>query len=116
MRNLLVAAAAVIALGAPAAASAQTESVSFSIRNDSSATLALIYYGESSSDEWSDDILQGVIEPGDTVEITVDDGLEECEYDFHYVFDDGGEYTEMNVDMCELDGTEHVFEDAWDGE
>lgn len=116
MRNLLLAAAAIVALGAPAAASAQTEAVSFSIRNDSSATLAMIYYGESSSSEWSDDILDGVIEPGDTVEITVDDGLEECEYDFHYVFDDGGEYTEMNVDMCEIDGEEHVFEDAWDGE
>lgn len=116
MRNLIVAAAAVIALAAPAAASAQTDSVSFSIENQSSATLALIYYGESSNDEWSDDILQGVIEPGQTVEITVDDGLEECEYDFHYVFDDGGSYTEMNVDMCALDGSEHVFQDAWDGE
>ena len=116
MRNLFLTVAAVAALTAPAAASAQTDSVSFSIHNESSATLAMIYYGESSSDEWSDDILQGVVEPGETVEITVDDGLEECEYDFHYVFDDGGEYTEMNVDMCELDGTEHVFEDAWDGE
>lgn len=106
MRNMFLAAAAVAAFALPAAA--QTDSVSFSIVNNSSATIDSILYGQSSSDEWSDNILDYQVEPGDTVEITIDDGLEDCMYDFYYTFDDGSDYVER-VNMCEIDGTEFEF-------
>ncbi|MBX9615741.1 MAG: hypothetical protein Q8S03_10035 [Brevundimonas sp.] len=106
MRNLFLTVAAVAALALPAAA--QTDSVSFSIENNSSATIDSILYGQSSSDEWSDNILDYQVEPGDSVEITIDDGLEDCMYDFYYTFDDGSDYVER-VDMCEIDGTTHEF-------
>jgi len=48
MRNLFLAAAAVAAFAMPAAA--QTGSVSFSIENNSNATIDSILYGQSSSD------------------------------------------------------------------
>jgi hypothetical protein len=106
MRNLFLAVAAVVAVASSAVA--QTEAVSFSIVNNSDATIDSILYGQSSSDEWSDNILDYQVEPGDTVEITIDDGLEDCMYDFYYTFDDGSDYVER-VNMCEIDGTEFEF-------
>jgi hypothetical protein len=107
MRHLLAACAAVAML-IPAVASAETQSVSFKIENNSERVIATILYGQSSSDEWSDDILEGIIEPGDTVEVTVDDDLSDCMYDFAYTFDDGSHYVER-VNMCEIDGQTFEF-------
>ena len=92
----------------PAMASAQTASVSFTIHNNSDSTVDSILYGQSSSDEWSDNILDYQVEPGDAVEVTVDDDLEDCMYDFYYTFDDGSDYVER-VDMCEINGTTYEF-------
>lgn len=108
MRNLFLTIAAVAALAVPAAASAQTGSVSFVVYNHSDATIDSIVYGQSSSDEWSDNILDYQAEPGDRVEVTIDDGLEDCMYDFYYTFDDGSDYVER-VDMCEIDGEVYEF-------
>ena len=108
MRNLFLTIAAVAAFAAPVAASAQTEAVSFSIENNSDKTIVSILYGQSSSDDWSDDILEGIIEPGDTVHVEVDDDLEDCMYDFFYSFDDDTHYVER-VDMCEINGDTFEF-------
>ena len=106
MRSLLMTVAVAAAIAVPAVA--QTGAVSFSIENNSEHTIDAILYGQSSSDEWSDNILDVVVEPGDTVEVTVDDELEDCMYDFAYSFDDGSAYAER-VDMCEIDGTTYEF-------
>lgn len=108
MRNLFLAVAAVAVLAAPALASAQTGAVSFTIENNSSATIDAILYGQSSSDDWSDNILDYQVEPGESVEVTIDDDLEDCMYDFYYTFDDGSDYVER-VDMCEIDGGTFQF-------
>ena len=108
MRNLFLTVAAIAVLTVPAAASAQTGAVSFSIHNNSENTIDAILYGQSSSDEWSDNILDFQVEPGMTVEITVDDELEDCMYDFAYSFDDGSAYGER-VDMCEINGETYEF-------
>lgn len=108
MRTLFLAAAAAAVLAAPVAASAQTESVSFSIHNNSENTIVSILYGQSSSDDWSDDILEGIVEPGDTVHVEIDDNLEDCMYDFFYSFDDDSHYVER-VDMCEINGETFEF-------
>ena len=93
-----------------AAGAAQAEvTLGFSIENNSSSTITNIYYGPSSSQNWSDDILEGVISPGETVEVSVTDNLPDCDYDFSYTFSDGSEYTEYHVNMCEIDGTVHQF-------
>ncbi|MBU1345883.1 MAG: hypothetical protein KKA16_02905 [Alphaproteobacteria bacterium] len=108
MRNLFMTVAAIAALTVPAVASAQTAAVSFSIENNTDKIIYSILYGQSSSDEWSDDILEGIVEPGETVEVTIDDELEDCMYDFFYSFDDDTHYVER-VDMCEIDGTTFEF-------
>ena len=108
MRNLFMAAAAIVALAAPVAASAQTESVSFSIENNTDKIIYSIVYGQSSSEDWSDDILDGLVEPGQTVNVVIDDDLEDCMYDFLYSFDDDSHYVER-VNMCEINGTNYEF-------
>jgi hypothetical protein len=108
MRNLFMAAAAVAVLALPTIASAQTAAVSFTIHNNSDATIDSILYGEASNDEWSDNILDVQAEPGDSIRVTIDDDLDECEYDFYYTFDDGSDYVER-VDMCEIDGGTFEF-------
>lgn len=108
MRKMFLTVAAIAALAAPAAASAQTESVSFTIHNNSEATIDSILYGQSSSDEWSDNILEQEAKPGDSVEVTIDDDLEDCMYDFYYTFDDGSDFVER-VDMCEINGETFEF-------
>jgi len=106
MRNLFLTVAAIAAIAVPAAA--QTGAVSFTIHNNSEKTVESIVYGQSSSDEWSDNILDYQVEPGDAVEVTVDDDLEDCMYDFYYSFDDGTDYVER-VDMCEINGETFEF-------
>ena len=107
IRNLAVACAA-IAMLVPAAASAQTESVSFSIDNKTDKIIAMVYYGHAADSEWSDDILSGVIEPGETLEVTVDDDTSDCMYDFMYTFEDGSDFVER-VNMCEINGETFEF-------
>ena len=106
MRNLFLTVAAIAAIAVPAVA--QTGAVSFTVHNNSDATIDSIVYGQSSADEWSDNILDVQAEPGDSVEITIDDDLEDCMYDFAYSFDDGTAYVER-VDMCEINGETFEF-------
>jgi hypothetical protein len=108
MRKPFVAMAAIVVLAAPVAASAKSDPLTFSIQNNSRATIDSIVYGQSSDDDWSDNILQEYIEPGDTVEVTVDDALDGCMYDFFYTFDDGSDFVER-VNMCEINGETYEF-------
>ncbi|KQS57635.1 hypothetical protein ASG17_02700 [Brevundimonas sp. Leaf363] len=109
MRKAIAAMATAGLLAFAGAAHAEMVTLGFSIENNSDQTITNIYYGPSSSQNWSDDILSGVIAPGETVNITVTDNLPDCDYDFSYTFDDGQEYTEYHVNMCEIDGTVHQF-------
>ena len=88
--------------------SAQTESVSFELTNNTGFTLTHIYLSLPSSNSWEEDILgDEVVENGETVVVSVDDGLEACEYDIRYDFSDGDSLIEKAVDMCEIDGSEY---------
>jgi len=87
---------------------AQTESVSFELTNNTGFTLTRIYLSLPSSNSWEEDILgDEVVESGETVVVSVDDGLEACEYDIRYDFSDGDSLIEKAVDMCEIDGSEY---------
>ena len=90
-------------------ASAQTESVSFELTNNTGFTLTHIYISLPSTDSWEEDILgDQVVGEGETVVISVDDGLPECKYDIRYDFEDGDSLVEKSVDMCEINGSEYT--------
>ena len=102
----LVAGACVAA--APVMSVAQTtEPVSFTLNNQTDNVLVALYISVVSTNEWEEDIFgSGVLGAGDSVEITIDDNLSDCEYDLKAVFDDGEEVILGSEDFCELDGGE----------
>lgn len=109
-KNLFAAAVLGLALIAPGAV-AQTASVSFELTNRTGYTLTHIYISLPSNDSWEEDILgDQVVENGETVEITVDDGLEACEYDLRYDFSDGDSLIEESVDLCAIDGESYTVQ------
>ena len=103
-------AAGVAALAMSTAAWAQTASVSFTLTNNTGYVLTHIYVSLPSTESWEEDILgDQVVGDGESVEVTVDDGLESCEYDVRFDFSDGDSYVEYGVDFCEIDGEEFVI-------
>jgi hypothetical protein len=105
MIHRLFAAAALSAMLLAPAASAQTDSIDFTLSNDTDRTLLSLYISLPSTDQWEEDIFGAdVLEPGDTFVISIDDGLPECVYDIRADFTDGSQIDIRNVDFCELDG------------
>lgn len=104
---------ALLAGAAPFAASAQvTEPVTFTLNNESEHDLISLYISVVSTDEWEEDIFgDGVLESGDSVQVTIDDDLEDCEYDLKAEFSDGTELIVGSEDFCELDGGEVTVHD-----
>lgn len=103
MIKMTTAAVAALMLAAtPMAALAQ---VSFTLNNKTEQDLLSLYISVPSTDEWEEDILgSGILEAGDSVEVTIDDELPDCEYDLKAVFSDGSELVLGSEDFCELDG------------
>lgn len=92
---------------------AVAQDVAFSLTNNSTATMIELRVGESSNDTWDVDILDGEeIGPGETADISVEDDLEDCEYDLQAVYDDGDTEEVFNVDLCELNDLDVEDDDA----
>lgn len=73
------------------------------IINETSATISEFYASNVGADNWEEDILgQGVLLPGESVLINVDDGTGYCRYDFRAIFNDGHASVRRNVNVCEL--------------
>jgi len=104
------AAAALLATAAlVVAGTAYAEPVVFTLENNTGAVMDQFYASPPSSNEWEEDILgQDVLNPGESVEITIDDGREDCEYDFRAVFQDGSAMEHDAVHIC--DGETYSYE------
>ncbi len=100
-KTRLFAAASVVAILFGTSSAAQD--MAFSLTNNSDATLVELKVGESSNETWDEDILDGEsIDPGETADISVEDDLEDCEYDVQALYDDGDTEEVFNVDLCRL--------------
>lgn len=90
-----------------ASAPAQAESVSFTLVNRTSRALEEFYASPPSTDSWEEDILGvDVLNPGESVKITIDDSREDCQYDFKGVLGPGsgvgrGALVQSNVNVCD---------------
>lgn len=98
-----------ISLGTPKALTQEDyEAVTFTLENGTNEPIFEFYASPPSTDDWEEDILgEEVLMPGDTVNITIDDGREDCEYDFLAVFEDGTELEHENVSVC--DGESYTY-------
>jgi opacity protein-like surface antigen len=106
MKRLLVGAAVaaatmVLAVGANAQTS---EPVHFTISNDTEGTMNALYLATAGSATWEDDILNGTVDAGETLDVTIDDDLSGCEYDMRADFTDGSHIDVRDVNFCELEG------------
>lgn len=103
--RMMLAAAAAAALFLCGNAQGQSEPIVFDLYNDTDFTITYLYISVPSTNDWEEDILgDQTVDPGETVEVTVDDELLECEYDLRADFDDGDSLVIGEYDLCELDG------------
>ena len=85
------------------------EAVTFTLTNRTSRDLIGFYASPPSTQDWEEDILGvDVLLPGESAEITIDDGLEDCKYDFKGRLgpsEDGtvgpGELIQSAVNVCD---------------
>ncbi len=106
---------AALALSATSpSAPVQTGPLDFMLHNHTSETVVQIFISVPSTDSWEEDILgSDVVPSGESVHITIDDGLEDCEYDIKVVFDDETpDLMVMGVDFCAVNGDELTLNDG----
>lgn len=99
-------AAAILAFAAPLGAAAQTsQPISFTLTNKTQHPLTALYISRVSADDWNQDIFgDTALDPGASVEVTIDDNLEACEYDVKASFDGGDDVILSGRNFCKLDG------------
>ena len=114
MIRVIAAAITLSTLSLFASAPAQAEAVSFTLVNGTSRTLEEFYASPPSTDDWEADILGvDVLPPGESVEITINDGREDCQYDFKGVLGAGsgvgrGALIQSKVSVCDGDSYEYT--------
>jgi len=85
--------------------SAQADDLVFTLKNATKSTLERFYTSPSGVDDWEDDVFgQDVLEPGQSVEITIADGRRVCNYDMRFEFteDSNLDTTEDTQDLCKM--------------
>jgi hypothetical protein len=96
-----------ISLFASAPAQAEAEAVSFTLINGTSRALEAFYASPPSTDSWEEDILGGYpLSPGEEIEVTIDDGRDDCLYDFKGDLGPGdgvgsGSLIQSSVSVCD---------------
>jgi hypothetical protein len=102
------------AFGQSRASFAQTESASFTLTNMTDRELLEFYASPPSEESWEENILDEPLFPGESVTVIINDGLEDCFYDFMGILGpapDGsvgeGALIESAVEVC--DGGEYEY-------
>jgi hypothetical protein len=81
---------------------AGADPVTFTLTNGTDEVITEFYASPPGVAEWEEDILgEDVLEPGASVEITIADGREDCEYDFLAIFEDESELEHDSVSVCD---------------
>jgi hypothetical protein len=94
---LLIALAAAVAFATPALA----EDLHITVKNNTSTTLTELYVSRVGTNSWEENILDGTVDAGEDLAVTVADGRSTCEYDIKAVFDDGGHAEFRDQNLCE---------------
>ena len=96
------AAAALVMLAGPASA----DDLVFQLKNGTQSVLTRFYTSPVGVDKWEDDVFgEDVLNPGETIEITIADGRSVCEYDMRFEFTEESDLdtTTDTQNLCELD-------------
>ena len=86
---------------APAPVSQDAYNRDVRIHNQTGWPMTYLY--ASSGGDWSDDLLgSGVLSPGQSVVVTIDDGSGACRYSLRAEFDNGQSLQRNGVNACEV--------------
>jgi opacity protein-like surface antigen len=99
--SIAACAAALALLAGPAIA----EDLVFELKNGTGSTLTAFYTSPVGEDRWEEDVFgDQVLEPGESIEITIADGRDVCEYDMRFEFseDSALDTTTDTQNLCEL--------------
>ena len=104
MSNLKVFAASAVAL-AMLAGPALAEDLVFQLKNGTKSVLTRFHTSPVGVDKWEDDVFgEQVLNPGETIEITIADGRDVCNYDMRFEFTEDSDLdtTTDKQNLCEL--------------
>lgn len=95
-----LAALALLASALPAA----SQTVEFTLINNSSQSLHYFYTTPSNENSWGEDLLgpDGTLESGYQGTVTIGDGSDQCLYDFRFETGEGALLEVPEVDICSL--------------
>ncbi|WP_296037172.1 hypothetical protein [uncultured Agrobacterium sp.] len=88
-----------------ASAAAHADDLTFTLKNGTNSVLTRFYTSPVGVNEWEDDVFgEQVLEPGESIEITIADGRTVCRYDMRFEFEEGSDLdtTEDRQDLCKL--------------
>ncbi|TAV90644.1 hypothetical protein [Rhizobium leguminosarum] len=99
---LIAIAAAMIAASA---VSTHAEDLTFKLISGTNSVLTRFYSSPTGVDEWEEDVFgENVLDPGETMDITIADGRTVCKYDMRFEFEEGSNLatTEDSQDLCAM--------------
>ncbi|EJC80573.1 hypothetical protein Rleg4DRAFT_2206 [Rhizobium leguminosarum bv. trifolii WSM2297] len=102
LSGLIAVAAAIIAASA---VSARAEDLKFKLTNGTNSVLERFYSAPTGVDNWEEDVFgDGVLNPGESIDITIADGRTVCKYDMRFEFEEGSNLaaTEDTQDLCQM--------------
>ncbi|MBL6852884.1 MAG: hypothetical protein ISS15_07780 [Alphaproteobacteria bacterium] len=85
------------------ASPALAEDLHFQIHNNTNQTITEIYVSKVSTNSWESNILDGQVESGGDVNVSIQDGETVCHYDVKVVFE-SAQKIYPNQNLCQLDG------------
>jgi hypothetical protein len=105
MKRKLLAIACTLTLLAVSAAHSYAEDLVFTLKNGTKSVLTNFYTSPVGVDKWEDDVFgKQVLNPGESIEITIGDGRDVCKYDMRFEFEEGSslDTTEDTQDLCAM--------------
>lgn len=87
-----------------AAAPAKRGKLVFSVVNSTKRRITELYFVPTGTEDWEDSVLEEgeTVEAGESIEMTIDDGSNECSYDVLAVFRTGKNIEINDVNVCKL--------------
>ncbi|KQS72978.1 hypothetical protein ASG39_04460 [Rhizobium sp. Leaf371] len=84
---------------------AQAEDLVFTLKNGTQSVLTRFYTSPVGVSDWEGDVFgEQVLSPGETIELTIADGRDVCDYDLRFEFEEGSDLatTEDKQNLCEM--------------
>lgn len=105
MKKTVLSIAAMLACLATTAGNAHAEDLVFTLKNATKSTLERFYTSPTGVNDWEEDVFgKDVLEPGESMKITIADGRNVCKYDLRFEFTDDSDLdtTEDTQDLCQM--------------